>query len=355
MARIRTIKPEFWTDDLIGAVCRDARLLFIASWNLADDEGLLRWTAPYLKGAVFPFDDDVAVVDVQRFMDELTSCGIVFAYKGGRSQQALAYIVNFHKHQKINRPSPSRLPPPPVTDPKVKEMYASRDGGKCHLCDLPFDEKWSEHYEDSFLPSPDHCKPQAAGGSDYPSNIRSAHLTCNKGRRERTVEQYRETLRAGKTAAQVRYPERFANYSLNDSVTEQDQESEREQEEELGRDEEMSAQARPPAPEPNAKEPPNAKSNRATRLPDDWQASPTLDDFAREQGLEPTAVWPKFIDHWRAAAGPNARKLDWDAAARNWCRREAGQHANRPQNIRAARDASEAGAFHRAGMRLGSG
>lgn len=97
------------------------------------------------------------------------------------------------------------------------------------------------------------------------------------------------------------------------------------------------------------------KPNRATRLPDGWQASPTLDDFAREQGLEPSTVWPKFIDHWRAAAGPNARKLDWDAAARNWCRREAGQRSTRPQDVRAARNVSEAGAFYRAGVRLGGG
>jgi hypothetical protein len=30
-----------------------------------------------------------------------------------------------------------------------------------------------------------------------------------------------------------------------------------------------------------------------------------------------------FTDHWRAASGANARKHDWDAAWRNWCRRAA--------------------------------
>jgi hypothetical protein len=53
MARIRTIKPEFWEDDVIGSLSRDARLLFIATLNLADDEGLLRWSAAYLKASAF--------------------------------------------------------------------------------------------------------------------------------------------------------------------------------------------------------------------------------------------------------------------------------------------------------------
>lgn len=226
MARIRTIKPEFWTDDLLGSLSRDARLLFVATWNMADDEGLLRWSPPIIKGAAFPFDDDITVQTVQALMAELEEAGIIFAYKGGRSQQALGYVVNFHKHQKINRPSPSRLPPPPLNDQKVRAMYAGRDGGVCHLCCLPFDDAWSDKYEDSFMASPDHIKPQAQGGTDYPSNIRAAHLTCNKGRRDRSPDEYRAVLRSGKTVAQERYPERFTNFSmpdsLSDSVTEQD-------------------------------------------------------------------------------------------------------------------------------------
>lgn len=152
-----------------------------------------------------------------------------------------------------------------------------------------------------------------------------------------------------------RHRERQRNVTSNGNETpsESETDTETDTEEEKGE----SAQARSPTPKPNAEEPTtdDAKPKRGHRLPDDWQASPALDDFARDLGLNPPDVWPKFIDHWRAAAGANARKLDWDAAARNWCRREAGQHANRPQGVRAARDASEAGAFYRAGVRLGSG
>ena len=219
MARIRTIKPEFWMDDLIGALKRDQRLLFIATWNIADDEGLLRWSAPFLKGAVFPFDDDISVRDVTTMMDVLVTAGVVFPYSAGHSQQRLAYIVNFLKHQKINRPSPSRLPPPPVGDQKTIGMYGARDGWVCHLCLGEIDLGFSTKYQNDFTCSPDHVVPISRHGSDYPSNIKAAHVTCNKGRRERSVEEHRETIMKGKTAAQVTFPERFTHLSLNDSVT----------------------------------------------------------------------------------------------------------------------------------------
>lgn len=242
MARIRTIKPEFWTDDLMGALSREARLLFIGSWNLADDEGLLRWTAPYLKGAVFPFDDDIDVATVTAYMAELTGAGIVFAYRGGRSQQALAYIVNFQRHQKINRPSPSKLPAPSIQSMDVKNMYGQRDGWVCHLCNGSIDHE-PPYSTDDFMLSLDHVHPQSQGGSDYPSNIKASHQSCNKGRRDRTIEEYRKVLSEGRSNAQLRHPERFTHLSddrsLNNSLS--DSVPEREGEREQGREEERKA------------------------------------------------------------------------------------------------------------------
>jgi hypothetical protein len=41
MARIRTIKPEFWTDEKIVECSFEARLMFIGMFNFADDKGNL--------------------------------------------------------------------------------------------------------------------------------------------------------------------------------------------------------------------------------------------------------------------------------------------------------------------------
>jgi hypothetical protein len=60
----------------------------------------------------------------------------------------------------------------------------------------------------------------------------------------------------------------------------------------------------------------------ATRLPEDWHLTPERRQVAISERVDPERTHLKFCDHWRAASGTNARKHDWDAAWRNWCRRE---------------------------------
>jgi hypothetical protein len=107
MARIRTIKPEFWEDVGNSKLSPLARLLFIATFNMADDEGRLRWNAPYLKASAFMYDEDI---DVAALMVELEA-GPISVYDAGGER--LAVIVNFGRHQVINKSTPSKFPSPP--------------------------------------------------------------------------------------------------------------------------------------------------------------------------------------------------------------------------------------------------
>ena len=54
MARIRTVKPEFWTSEQIVECDPVARLLFIGMWNFADDHGVLPYAPMTFKIQVFP-------------------------------------------------------------------------------------------------------------------------------------------------------------------------------------------------------------------------------------------------------------------------------------------------------------
>src|SRR4030065_361605 len=54
VARIRTIKPEFWTDDKVVQVSFPARLLFIGLWNFADDSGNLENSPVQIKMRILP-------------------------------------------------------------------------------------------------------------------------------------------------------------------------------------------------------------------------------------------------------------------------------------------------------------
>jgi hypothetical protein len=109
MSRIRTIKPEFWSDDKVVAVSRDARLLFIGIWNFADDAGNVERSAVQLKARVFPADLDVSTADIERMVDALIAHVLVIEYSV--SGKKFLHIPGFAKHQVINRPSKPKCPP----------------------------------------------------------------------------------------------------------------------------------------------------------------------------------------------------------------------------------------------------
>lgn len=111
MARIRTIKPEFFTSLTLSTVSRDARLTFIGLWTYCDDDGRGRDESRLIKAAVWPLDDKVTVDVVERHLVELADAGLVQRY--AVSGQRCVVVRNWKEHQKIDRPKASILPPPP--------------------------------------------------------------------------------------------------------------------------------------------------------------------------------------------------------------------------------------------------
>ncbi|MCX4232087.1 HNH endonuclease [Streptomyces ortus] len=180
MPRIRTVKPELWEDELLGTIPRDARLLFIATFNMADDEGILRWTPAYIKAQAFMYDDDLGPKEVDQLMRCLTDTGLVFPFIGGVAKQQMAVVVNFRKHQRINRPQRSKLPPPSTSAWQVREMYARRDGWVCQLCGGEIPRRLVVNDDHNLWI--DHVRPVPAGGTDHPSNVRAVHRVCGRSR-----------------------------------------------------------------------------------------------------------------------------------------------------------------------------
>lgn len=113
MARIRTIKPEFWSNEKIMNSSRNSRLLFIGLWNFADDAGRMADSAKTIKAQIFPGDDDVCSTMVRGMLDELSSIGLLQKFEvDGR-----AYLqITGWDHQKIDRPRPSKIPSPNSTN-----------------------------------------------------------------------------------------------------------------------------------------------------------------------------------------------------------------------------------------------
>jgi hypothetical protein len=104
VARIRTIKPDFWTDESVTECSLSARLLFIGIWNFADDAGNLDRSAKQLKARVFPVDN----VDCEPLIAELITHGLLTEYSV--NDKKYLHIPGFAKHQVINRPSSPVVP-----------------------------------------------------------------------------------------------------------------------------------------------------------------------------------------------------------------------------------------------------
>lgn len=109
MARIRTIKPDFPHSESMGRVSREARLCFILLWTMADDEGRLRGNSRMVASLLYPFDDDVGKL-MPEWLRELEAEGCIVCYQIERD--SYIQISNWLKHQKIDKPYPSKLPSP---------------------------------------------------------------------------------------------------------------------------------------------------------------------------------------------------------------------------------------------------
>lgn len=108
MARIRTIKPEFWTSAQVMECSPLSRLMFIGMWNFADDAGRLTYSEKTIKAQVFP-SDDIPSENIRGMFVELSSNGLLLIYEF--SGQKYIQITGWH-HQRIDKPRKSNIPRP---------------------------------------------------------------------------------------------------------------------------------------------------------------------------------------------------------------------------------------------------
>lgn len=124
MSRIRTIKPEFVQSETVGALSRDARLLFIQLWTICDDSGRARAASRMLASLLYPYDDDAPKL-LGKWLAELERAGCIRLYEVDGSKYL--DIPNWLKHQRIDRPSPSRLPAFDEASSKPREESRALD------------------------------------------------------------------------------------------------------------------------------------------------------------------------------------------------------------------------------------
>src|SRR4030095_7297655 len=79
VARIRSIKPEFWSSEQVMECDVDPRLLFMGLWNFVDDAGRMSFSPKQIKALIFP-SDDLSVGQITDMLEELCDRGLIETY-----------------------------------------------------------------------------------------------------------------------------------------------------------------------------------------------------------------------------------------------------------------------------------
>lgn len=122
MARIRTVKPEFFTSESVLAVSPLARLFFIGLWCEADREGRLKWKPKTLKFRYLPSDS----VNIEKLCLELESEKMIVTY----AIDGVDYceIPSFTSHQVINNREKESILPSRDSDASTTRESGRKEG-----------------------------------------------------------------------------------------------------------------------------------------------------------------------------------------------------------------------------------
>lgn len=119
MARIRTIKPEFWQNESLASCSPHARLLAIALLQLSDANGVFRNIPMQVHAHAFPWETEV---NTQQLLGELQGVGYLKLYPVQGKQYGI--IHNFTKHQRLTgkeAQSGGQYPTPDQADPEENQ------------------------------------------------------------------------------------------------------------------------------------------------------------------------------------------------------------------------------------------
>lgn len=112
MARIRSIKLDFYKDEKVADLDPETRLLFIGLWILADRKGILEDRPRWIRAELFPYNPEF---DIDTALHALARARMCVRYQADDGTP-LIYIVNFLKHQRPNSREPESNRQNPTSD-----------------------------------------------------------------------------------------------------------------------------------------------------------------------------------------------------------------------------------------------
>ena len=78
--------------------------MFIAMFNVADDDGILKNSALTMKSVCYACDENITISKVEGYIKNLLGVGLIEL----NNERTLIRITNWKSHQRIDKPTPSR-------------------------------------------------------------------------------------------------------------------------------------------------------------------------------------------------------------------------------------------------------
>lgn len=106
MARIRTIKPEFWKHEALCEQPEATHMLAAALINYADDYGYFNANPKLIAGEIYPLREPS--VSIPESLRRLQAIGYI-RLGTGSDGRSYGHIVEFEKHQRVSHPTESKI------------------------------------------------------------------------------------------------------------------------------------------------------------------------------------------------------------------------------------------------------
>jgi hypothetical protein len=109
MARIRSDKPEAYQSETLAEISLAAERTFKGMATIVDDRGRLADKPAQINGELWSMRGGHTKEDLEAELQEMAKVDLICRYTGCDGKKYL-HLVRWDKHQKIDRPSKSRLP-----------------------------------------------------------------------------------------------------------------------------------------------------------------------------------------------------------------------------------------------------
>lgn len=267
--RIRTIKPEWLEDEVLGREPDHVRLLSVAIVLIADDYGRGRAASEYIAGATWVYDrSPESLRKSTEALRRLSEVRFITLYQV--DGQAYFEIRNWSKHQRVHNPGKPRIPAPSESLGIPRETLGRTSES------LPPDLR---------SPITDHPLCPVAQVTDEPGEVQ---------------------------------PDSAGHEPIVPST-------------EPAQGEALLGEPRPTPPQDTqgaVKAKPESKATKGTRAPSSvdedapaWLAKHKLPALDSDQGAEVA----EFLDYWTAVGGAKGCKTNWAATWRNSLRMKSGR------------------------------